>query len=90
MGRKKIQSECSEDNPLELLPEKRSKIPMKSHENSSTERGNEQVLFQAVNYLLTEVFYSDNQQSASIEEMKGASIIAKSLNMLFIPEMNNS
>jgi hypothetical protein len=89
VGRKKLQSECkeNEDNPLELLPEKRSKKPLRSvlkeSNSSSTEPGKEQTLIQAVNFLLTDVFYSHKQPS-SVEEMKGNSALAKSLNYLFI------
>lgn len=97
VGRKKIQSECAEDkeNPLELLPERRSKkIHVLSDKNvlkekNSSEPGNEKTsLIQAINFLLTEVFYS-HHQSASIEEMKGDSILAKSLNYLFVETENN-
>lgn len=89
LGRKKIQGECKDlqDNPLELLPERRSKIPLRSvpKETSSTysEPGKEQTLNQAINFLLTEVFYS-RQQSSPVEEMKGDSALVKSLNYLFV------
>lgn len=98
MGRKKIQSECEEkENPLELLPERRSKKihtlsdknVLKEKNNSEPQNGNEKTpLIQAINFLLTEVFYS-HQQSTPIEEMKGDSILAKSLNYLFIDTENN-
>lgn len=94
VGRKKIQSECSENNPLELLPERRSKIPQKSTQtpqNSSSESGErEQSPLPAVNYLLTEVFCSTNQPSAPVEVMLGDSVLAKSLNYLFVEQMNRS
>lgn len=91
MGRKKIQSECkeNEDNPLELLPERGSKVSLKSNINdSSSSSGNDQPLFKAINHLLTDVFYRQ-RESASIEEMKGDSILAQSLNYLFIESEEN-
>lgn len=97
MGRKKIQGECKEDNPLELLPEKRSRIhqlPDKSKNaqkpqnvsnemtSPAAEPGSEQILIHSINYLITEVFCSHYQPA--FEEMKGDSVLAKSLNYLFI------
>lgn len=99
MGRKKAIEE-SKDNPLELLPESRTRIhqlPDKSAKkpvnvsnemdsSSATptvEPGKEPVLIHSINYLITEVFCSHQQQSA-FEEMKGDSVLAKSLNYLFI------
>jgi hypothetical protein len=95
VGRKKIQGECKDykDNPLELLPEKRSKVPKPSNpqtERNSIETGNEQSLTKAINLLLTEVFCS-TQQSPSVDEiMKGDSMLAKSLNYLFIDAGDNN
>lgn len=99
VGRKKIQSECKEnqENPLELLPERRSrtKIPGQSSqstnvlsEKNQNESGNEQTLIKAINFLLTEVFYS-RQQSPPEEIMKGETVLAKSLNYLFVDAGNN-
>lgn len=91
VGRKKIQSECkeNEENPLELLPEKRSRTKQTSTqkvlaEKNSNESGNEQSLIQAINFLITEVFYSQRQQSPPEEIIKGDSVLAKSLNYLFV------
>ena len=94
VGRKKIKSECSEeDNPLELLPEKRSKIPLKDknlNKTSASESGNNKhhTLIHAIDYLLTDVFYS-NHKPEPIEKMKGGSILANSLNYLFVDAGDN-
>lgn len=99
VGRKKIQSEC-EDNPLELLPEKRSKkilkkkieSPDSNKENLPLDSGNEQVsLFSAINFLLTEVFSNPHsRQYQQVDEMKGDSILARSLNYLFVESETNA
>lgn len=98
VGRKKIQSECLEkENPLELLPERRSKIPQAQNtqnvlkENNSNESGKAQTpLNRALNLLLTEVFYSHQQTSQpSFPEMKGDSPLYKALNYLFIESEDN-
>ena len=91
VGRKKIQSECKEDNPLELLPEKRSRTKQTSSqkvlaEKNTTESGNEQTLIKAVNYLITEVFYSQRREYAPEEIMSGDSVLAQSLNYLFFDD----
>lgn len=90
VGRKKIQSECKEnqDNPLELLPEKRNKSAQVQNlqvlrERNASESGNEQTLISSINFLLTDVFCS-HRQSTPIEAMKGDSVLAKSLNYLFV------
>lgn len=98
VGRKKVQGECKEDNPLELLPEKRTRTHQRPEKPKKTENpqnvsnemnssstsgpGKEQTLIHSINYLITEVFCS-HQQSA-FEEMKGDSSLVKSLNYLFI------
>lgn len=91
VGRKKVQGECKEDNPLELLPEKRSRTKQTSTqkvlaEKNATESGNEQTLIKAVNYLITEVFYSQRRESPPEEIMSGESILARSLNYLFFDD----
>lgn len=94
VNRKTIQGECKDyqDNPLELLPEKRSKVISKqTYQNveGSSDPGKEQTLIKAINFLLTEVFCS-HQQSPPIEEiMKGDSILVKSLNYLFVDTGDN-
>lgn len=89
-GKKKIQSECEceNDNPLELLPEKRSKKPLKTDQSKNVLKeqnitGNESTLIKAINMLLTEVFYSQRSPSP-VEVMPGESILARSLNYLFV------
>lgn len=98
VGRKKVQGECKEDNPLELLPEKRTRIHQRAdkskktenpqnvssemNSSSTTEPGKEHVLIHSINYLITEVFCS--RQQSAFEEMKGDSVLTKSLNYLFI------
>lgn len=94
VGRKKIQGECKEyeDNPLELLPEKRTRSKMTSsqhasaasNEKSSLESGNEKTLLKSIKFLITEVFYSPHQCPPNEEIMKGESVLAKSLNYLFV------
>lgn len=88
VGRKKIQSECSEkDNPLEFLPEKRSKTIRKSASNEtdkSTASGNEpSSVDQAIDYLLNDVFHSLKQP---VEKLKGDSALDRALNYLFVDE----
>lgn len=90
MGRKKIQGECK-DNPLELLPEKRLTSPHQHQANATTppaaEPGKEHTLIQAINHLLTEVFYlSPQREHVPFEEMKGDSAVVKALNYLFVDD----
>lgn len=93
VGRKKIQSECSEkDNPLEFLPEKRSKTIRKSASNESdqsTASGNElSSVDQAINYLLNDVFHSLKQP---VEKMNSGSFsLDRALNILFVEEETDS
>lgn len=88
VGRKKIQSECSEkDNPLEFLPEKRSKVihkPSSNESDQSNASGNEpSSVDQAIDYLLNDVFHSLKKP---VEKMKGDSALDRALNYLFVDE----
>jgi hypothetical protein len=96
VGRRKVQSDNKEnqDNPLELLPERRTRSKQTSSqkvlaEKNSDESGNEQTLIKAINLLITEVFYSQRQQFPPEEIMKGDSVLAKSLNYLFVDAGDN-
>lgn len=60
-------------------------------ENISHDSGNEKApLLSAINFLLTEVFYPPHSHQSQPEEMKGDSILAKSLNYLFIEDDINN
>lgn len=92
VSRKKIQPECKEDNPLELLPEKRTKTPMKKDKDNGSaqndEPGNKQntpLIIRALEFVthdLNILNYSENNEST--EQVKSSNSLEKAVNDLFI------